>query len=151
MTADTQQKEQPEGRPCPLDPRYTVYVDGTVTGPRGYPLKHISNGKYNYQSVNLGRAARHYVHRLVALTFIGDGTGLEVDHIDGDTTNNHLSNLRYMTHAENLAAQRERKPNCRRGHPFAGNEYWHGGRRTCRVCLRLSEERRPPRVKRGAA
>jgi len=40
------------------------------------------------------------VHRLVLLTFIGPSP-LIVNHIDGDKTNNHLSNLEYVTYQEN--------------------------------------------------
>jgi hypothetical protein len=43
------------------------------------------------------------VHRLVALSFLGDG-GIKwsVNHIDGDKTNNHLSNLEWATMSKNL-------------------------------------------------
>jgi len=43
-----------------------------------------------------------YVHQLVMLSFIGPSNGLEIDHIDGDTNNNRLSNLRYVTSEENI-------------------------------------------------
>lgn len=42
------------------------------------------------------------LHRLVMITFRGQRIGLEVDHIDGDKSNNKLSNLRYCTRSENL-------------------------------------------------
>lgn len=37
--------------------------------------------------------------------------GLEIDHIDGNKSNSHLSNLRLVTHAQNLAYARERLGN----------------------------------------
>jgi hypothetical protein len=44
------------------------------------------------------------VHRLVARAFLGEcPIGLHVLHTDGDKTNNHFSNLRYGTPAENVA------------------------------------------------
>ena len=44
------------------------------------------------------------VHILVARTFLGEcPLGLHVLHADGDKTNNHFSNLRYGTPAENIA------------------------------------------------
>lgn len=49
------------------------------------------------------------IHRLVMMSFCPvDGMeGLEVDHIDGDKSNNSLSNLRWVTHEENLSNQEE--------------------------------------------
>lgn len=43
-------------------------------------------------------------HRLVAAAFLGEEPpGMEVCHNDGDPANNHVSNLRYGTRAENIA------------------------------------------------
>jgi hypothetical protein len=43
-----------------------------------------------------------YVHRLVYQTLIGDiPEGKEIDHIDGDTTNNSVENLQLLTPREN--------------------------------------------------
>lgn len=43
------------------------------------------------------------VHRLVMLAFVGEPPeGHEVNHKDGNKTNNHISNLEYMTHYENI-------------------------------------------------
>ena len=47
----------------------------------------------------------HMAHRLVAMHFIGDPpTRWHTDchHIDHDKTNNHYSNLEWLTHSENL-------------------------------------------------
>lgn len=47
---------------------------------------------------------RHTVHLLVARAFLGDAPeGYEVSHEDGNRSNPRLSNLRYRTHAENVA------------------------------------------------
>lgn len=44
------------------------------------------------------------VHRLVWETFIGKiPDGMEIDHINGDKTDNRLDNLQCVTHIENLA------------------------------------------------
>lgn len=46
-----------------------------------------------------------YVHRMVAEAFVPRREGCrEVDHIDGDKTNNHASNLRWVTREENMQA-----------------------------------------------
>lgn len=49
----------------------------------------------------------YYVHQLVMLTYLGDCPGgMEVDHIDLDPSNNHISNLRYVTHKQNVETRR---------------------------------------------
>lgn len=49
----------------------------------------------------------YYVHQLVMLTYIGPPpVGCEIDHIDLDTGNNNLDNLRYVSHRENLKTRR---------------------------------------------
>lgn len=43
-----------------------------------------------------------YIHRLVAEIFLGHETNLEVNHKDGNKENNHISNLEWVTHHENI-------------------------------------------------
>ena len=44
-----------------------------------------------------------YVHKLVAETFICPRPqGLEINHKDGNKTNNHVSNLEWVTRSENI-------------------------------------------------
>lgn len=42
-----------------------------------------------------------YVHQLVALSFIGDSNGLEVNHKDGNVKNNSWTNLEWISHKAN--------------------------------------------------
>lgn len=62
------------------------------------------------------RAARHYVHRLVAMAFIGAPPSPDhnVAHWDGNPSNNSPGNLRWATQAENMA-DRERHGTVYRG------------------------------------
>lgn len=58
-----------------------------------------------YLVVNLyrgGKVEMWYVHRLVALTYLGDHLHLQVNHKDFDTFNNHLSNLEWVTNGQNM-------------------------------------------------
>lgn len=60
----------------------------------GYPCVHIKRDR---------RQKEFKIHRIVALAFLGEpGEGMEVNHIDGDKTNNHVSNLEWVTHKENM-------------------------------------------------
>lgn len=47
-----------------------------------------------------GKQRTLYIHRLVMLAFFGK-SALDVNHIDGDKTNNRLSNLEYVSRKEN--------------------------------------------------
>jgi hypothetical protein len=63
----------------------------------------VSN--WGYEQVSLyskGNRTQIYVHIAVALTFIGEKPeGYEVNHVDGNKLNNHLSNLEIVTKSEN--------------------------------------------------
>jgi len=50
-----------------------------------------------------GKTKRYHVHRLTAGAFLGPcPEGLEVNHKDGDKTNNAICNLEYITHKGNI-------------------------------------------------
>jgi hypothetical protein len=114
-------------------------TDRTAQTPRYLKFDESRGG---YQSVRLKRDSTFKVHRLVLLAFVGPvPDGKEVDHIDGNPRNNHLSNLRYVTHAENQAWQAERRLLCFKGHPFKDNEYWSAGKRYCLICKKAGWKR----------
>ena len=51
---------------------------------------------------NFGIKYTIYVHRLVAETYIDNPLNKPcIDHIDGNPFNNHVDNLRWVTHSEN--------------------------------------------------
>lgn len=58
----------------------------------GYPSVRISNPRHKKKHLN--------VHHLVAVAFLGEPSQC-VNHIDGDKTNNHVSNLEWCTYAHN--------------------------------------------------
>lgn len=55
-----------------------------------------------------GSTKHYYIHRLVALNFIDNPENKsDVDHIDGNTFNNHVTNLRWCTRSENNMNQKK--------------------------------------------
>ena len=71
--------------------------------------KNIAGAGYHKVSLRKnGKTWQKYVHRLVARHFLGDGfKGAQVNHKDGDKTNNSLSNLEWCTAEENLKHAKE--------------------------------------------
>ena len=59
-----------------------------------------------------------YLHRVVAFAFLGhppDALTWQVHHIDGDTSNNKVDNLKYVTHSENTQNSYDGNPSRRNG------------------------------------
>lgn len=99
-----------EWKTIPIEPDYEISETGIIK--RITPSKSTYTGKIlkpfivkrgtGYKIVNL-RKKKYYVHRLVAITFLGPiPIGYEVDHIDGNSLNNNVINLKYSTHSENI-------------------------------------------------
>jgi len=79
---------------------HKVRLPGKLLKPRALDRGHL----YVNLRVN-NKSTSTYIHRLVAMHFIGpqpDGK-LHVAHWDGDASNNHVSNLRWASAAENNA------------------------------------------------
>ena len=53
-----------------------------------------------YLKVNLG-GKNLYAHRVIWAILNGENPSMEIDHINGDSLDNHISNLREVTRAEN--------------------------------------------------
>ena len=85
-------------------PRYVTDRRGRRRPVHERVLRQSDNGG-GYQQVVLALAGRRHsitVHRLVLEAFVGPcPPGLEAWHNNGDQKNNHVTNLRWDTHAEN--------------------------------------------------
>jgi len=102
-------------RPIIGYPTYEISFNGEVRnwknangrGMASRPSKrktHVSNRGYviTGMSVN-GKVSTKYIHRLVASAFIPNLYNKPcVNHIDGNKLNNHVYNLEWVTHQENI-------------------------------------------------
>jgi hypothetical protein len=76
---------------------YDISNKGRVLAKQGKTYGTLNDQKYY-------KFNKYAVHRLVAETFIDNPENKKtVDHIDGDTTNNNVDNLRWATHTEQVA------------------------------------------------
>lgn len=87
---------------------YLVDENGTVVSTKGgewFVMKpHATNVGYLRVKLSNGPHQRkHSVHKLVMTSFVGPvPEGKQINHKDGDKTNNTLSNLEYVTPKENI-------------------------------------------------
>lgn len=93
---------------------YQILSNGVVIGKNGNPMKPQMDSK-GYLRVQLkdpskeNGVATFKVHRLVATHYIPNPNNLpQVDHIDGDKTNNSVDNLEWVSNEENQRRAKER-------------------------------------------
>lgn len=96
-----------------------ILIDRYLSNYYGEPIVSFSyfNTK-NHRSISTNNAGYFIIqlekcmtiHRIVAETFIESvPKGYEVDHIDGDKSNNNVTNLEIVTHQENMIRYYERR------------------------------------------
>ena len=99
-------------------------LDGRIRHWKGKLLSPKQNGKgYVFYTLSKdGVPKTHYVHRLLAIAFISnEGNKGYVNHCDGNPRNNDLSNLEWVSHAENVSHAYDTGLNSNKGgnHTFA--------------------------------
>lgn len=92
-------------KPVPDSPEYFVASDGRIWSQQSRRVLSPRKGnREGHLKINLGRQRDEWVHRLVALVFLGPPPDPRcvVMHRDGNPTNNCVSNLCWGTESENL-------------------------------------------------
>lgn len=124
-------------------------------------IRKLSNDGDGYAKITLkkdGLSKTLKVSRLILTVFIGPPLGKEcAAHINGDSSDNRLCNLRWATHKENendklrhgtwhngRRGEKElAKTHCPRNHPYdEENTYRNGNRRQCRQCTTERHKRK---------
>ena len=91
--------------------KYLIYKDGQIYSKKGNRFLEGKKNHKGYKQVTIvteegQREVR--VHVAVMENFVGSRPeGLTIDHIDGNKDNNHVSNLEYVTNAENRRRAQE--------------------------------------------
>lgn len=86
--------------PIPKSVSELTYVDGRLFWPSGKEAG--TKTKEGYIRVKY-RGVSYLAHRVVWRIFHGDVPDLHIDHINGDTVDNRVENLRPTTNGENFA------------------------------------------------
>lgn len=88
--------------------RYEASETGEIRHSLNKNIRKARKNKYGYLQLNFsrndgtGKSDTILVHRLIALTFLPNPNNLpEVNHIDGDKTNNNINNLEWCSISDN--------------------------------------------------
>ncbi len=87
----------------PNFPNYAISENGDVWNDKFYRfLKPYLNRYYRVSLCKKGKSYIKLIHRLVLETFVGPcPKGMQCRHLDGNSQNNHLSNLKWGTPSDN--------------------------------------------------
>lgn len=85
---------------------YMISNLGRVKSLKTNKIMTIYTNKKGYSQIKLFKDSKHhskYVHLLVGEAFLkGFKPGLEINHKDGNKSNNAVTNLEWITHADNI-------------------------------------------------
>ena len=89
----------------PLNKNYSIDLSGNVYNKKGHQLSFFYDRK-DYKRIALPNR-KYYVHRMMGITYLPNPDNKPIiDHIDGNTQNNCLHNLRWATYSENACNKR---------------------------------------------
>lgn len=99
--------------PYPVAPRYKAGTQGTILSPYGRVLTpYKDKAGYMRTRIVAPGPVSYLIHRIVAQTFIPNPDNLpDVNHIDHDKANNAVTNLEWVTRADNIAKARKHHGN----------------------------------------
>ncbi|MGE5566200.1 MAG: HNH endonuclease [Parcubacteria group bacterium] len=77
---------------------------------KGHPANRVARGVRpdGYRRIGVGKKL-YYAHRLAVLYMTGEWPAHDVDHINGNPSDNRWANLRLATRSQNLRNQRRRR------------------------------------------
>jgi len=105
-----------------IEKYYTITEDGRVWTKVMNRWLRPHDNIYGYIFYSISKGVDHpitvFAHTLVALKYIGQPPSPrhEIDHIDDNKANNHYTNLRWVTHSENIL----------KAYANGRNHYWLG-------------------------
>ncbi len=99
---------------------YLIYDDGLVFSEKRNIIMKTFNNNKGYEFVCLWKNGKRKcckIHRLVAEHYVPNPENKsDVDHIDGNKSNNNVSNLRWVTHQENCNNYQKLRKDNKLGH-----------------------------------
>jgi hypothetical protein len=102
-----------------------------IVGEEAGCIRHYKTNSYR---IVVLKNTPYFVHRIIWLLVHKKWPDDQIDHIDGNSLNNKIQNLKSASNQENCRNQRKRLNNTT-GHP---NIYWHTGKKKYSVSLRFN-------------